>query len=169
MRHSNSGRKLGRTASHRKAMLTNMAVSIIDKERVTTTVQKAKEVRRRVERLITYGKKGGLHAIRVAARYIHDKTILKKLFDDIAPGYASREGGYTRIVKIGVRKGDNAEMALIELVARKGDDKRKRRGKRTPNLEKTALKNQVEKPAGEAAVAETVAVDAEGPAEDKKE
>ncbi len=118
MRHLKSGRKLNRTASHRKAMFNNLATSILDKERVTTTVAKAKEVRSLVERLITYGKKGDLHNIRLAARNVKDKDVLKKLFDDIAPTYKDREGGYTRILKLGERRGDNAEMSIIELVGR---------------------------------------------------
>lgn len=99
-------------------MLTNMAVSILDKERITTTLPKAKEVRRVVERLITYGKMGTLHGIRLAERRIKDKTVLKKLFDDIAPSYKERIGGYTRIIKLGERKGDNADMSIIELTGR---------------------------------------------------
>ncbi|MBD3393743.1 MAG: 50S ribosomal protein L17, partial [Chitinivibrionales bacterium] len=87
MRHLKSGRKLNRSASHRKAMLSNLATSILDKERVTTTVAKAKEVRRVVERLITYGKRGNLHAIRLAARTLKSESVVKKLFDDIAPAY----------------------------------------------------------------------------------
>lgn len=118
MRHLVSGRKLNRTASHRRAMLSNLAVSILDKERVTTTLIKAKEVRSVVERLISYGKKGDLHHIRLAARRINNETILKKLFDDIAPSYKDREGGYTRIIKLEERKGDNALMSIIELVGR---------------------------------------------------
>ena len=126
MRHLKSGRSLSRTASHRKAMLTNLAVSILTHERVTTTVPKAKEVRSVVERLITYGKNGGLHNIRLAARLVRDKDILKKLFDDIAPSFKERQGGYTRILKLGERKGDNADMAIIELVGRNGEEPRKR-------------------------------------------
>lgn len=137
MRHLKSGRKLNRTASHRKAMLSNLATSILDKERVTTSVSKAKEVRSLVERLITYGKRGGLHAIRCAARFVNSKTVLKKLFDDIAPGYKDRQGGYTRIIKKGVRRGDNAEIAIIELVGRRGDEPRKRK-KRKKGGAKTA-------------------------------
>ncbi len=122
MRHLVSGRKLNRTASHRRAMLSNLAISILDKERVTTTLAKAKEVRGVVERLITYGKKGDLHRVRLAARRINDKTVLKKLFDDIAPSYKDREGGYTRIIKVNDRKGDNAAMSIIELVGRGSPD-----------------------------------------------
>jgi large subunit ribosomal protein L17 len=99
-------------------MLSNLAVSVLDKERVVTTLVKAKEVRSVVERLVTYGKKGDLHHIRLAARRINSKTVLKKLFDDIAPGYKDREGGYTRIVKLEERKGDNTLMSIIELVGR---------------------------------------------------
>jgi large subunit ribosomal protein L17 len=120
MRHLVSGRKLNRTASHRRAMLSNLAVSILDNERVTTTLMKAKEVRCVVERLISYGKKADLHHIRLAARRINNKTILKKLFDDIAPSFKDRVGGYTRIIRIDNRKGDNAPMSIIELVGRKG-------------------------------------------------
>lgn len=134
MRHLVSGRKLNRTASHRKAMLSNLAVSILDEERVTTTLAKAKEVRSVVERLITYGKKGDLSSIRMAARRINDKTVLKKLFKDIAQGYKDREGGYTRIIKVDNRKGDNAPMSIIELVGRGTSDavrKRKKKAKKT--------------------------------------
>ncbi|KMQ51411.1 50S ribosomal protein L17p [Chitinispirillum alkaliphilum] len=119
-----------------------MAMSILENERITTTQTKAKEVRGVVERLITYGKKGNLQGIRMAARKINDKTLLKKLFDDIAPSYKDREGGYTRIIKIGERKGDNAPMAIIELVGRGTPDavrKNKKKGKAkstTPKVEK---------------------------------
>lgn len=146
MRHLKSGRKLNRTASHRKAMLSNLAVSLLDKERVITTVAKAKEVRGVVERLITYGKKGTLHAIRLAAKRINNKNVLKKLFEDIAPGYKDREGGYTRVVKLKNRKGDNAEMAIIELVGRHGDVQRKRKKKKKAPTQKakTAVKTTSE-------------------------
>lgn len=118
MRHLKSGRKLNRTASHRKAMLSNMAMSIIDHERIKTTLPKAKEVRSLVERMITYGKKGDLHGIRLLSKRVNNKDLIMKIINDIAPGYASRDGGYTRILKLGPRKGDNAEMAIIELVDR---------------------------------------------------
>jgi large subunit ribosomal protein L17 len=99
-------------------MFSNMAVSILEKERIITTLSKAKEVRGVVERLITYGKKGGLHHIRLAARRINNETVLKKLFEDIGPSYKEREGGYTRIIKLDERKGDNTLMSIIELVGR---------------------------------------------------
>ncbi len=141
MRHLVSGRKLNRTSSHRSAMFSNMATSILEKERITTTLTKAKEVRGVVERLITYGKKGDLHGIRLASRRINDKTVLKKLFEDIAPGYKDREGGYTRIIKIGERKGDNAPMSIIELVGRGNPDpvrKSKKKAKTKSAPQKTA-------------------------------
>ncbi|NLD99435.1 MAG: 50S ribosomal protein L17 [Fibrobacter sp.] len=144
MRHLVSGRKLNRTASHRRAMFSNMAVSILDKERVVTTLAKAKEVRSVVERLITYGKKGDLHSIRLAARRINDKTVLKKLFDDIAPSYKDREGGYTRIIKIDDRKGDNAPMSIIELVGRGNADavrKSKKKAKAKQPQNETSVKS----------------------------
>ncbi len=118
MRHLKAGRKLNRTASHRKAMFNNMATSLLDNERITTTLQKAKELRGVVERLITHGKRGDLHGVRTIAKRIKDKDIIKKIVDDIAPSYKDRNGGYTRIMKLGTRKGDNAEMAIIELVGR---------------------------------------------------
>lgn len=142
MRHLVSGRKLNRTASHRRAMLSNLAVSLLDKERVTTTVAKAKEVRGVVERLITYGKQGDLHAIRLAARRVNDAVVLKKLFEDIAPSYKDRNGGYTRVLKTEDRKGDCAPMAIIELVGRAGHNdpvrKRTTKKKSAPKAKKTA-------------------------------
>jgi large subunit ribosomal protein L17 len=112
-------------------MLSNLAVSILDKERVETTLPKAKEVRSVVERLITYAKQGDLHARRLAARRVNDKAVLRKLFSDIAPVYKDRVGGYVRIIKTRQRKGDNALMAIVELVGIGGADTvRKRRKKK---------------------------------------
>jgi large subunit ribosomal protein L17 len=118
MRHKRKGRKLGRTSAHRKAMLINMATALFQHENIQTTVAKSKELRRTAEKLITLAKRGpdDLHARRMAARKIHDKEILKKLFDDIGPRYADRNGGYTRVIKLGTRLGDGAPMAVIELV-----------------------------------------------------
>jgi large subunit ribosomal protein L17 len=113
-------------------MLSNLAVSILDKERVTTTLAKAKEVRGVVERMITYGKKGDLHARRLAACRINDGEVLKKLFDDIAPGYRERNGGYTRVLKTEDRKGDCAPMAIIELVGRGHNDAVRKKGGAAP-------------------------------------
>ena len=116
MRHGKKGRKLSRTASHRKATLRNMATSLFRHGRIETTTAKAKELRPFAERLITLARRGDLHARRLAAQKIQDRTVLGNLFDEIAPRYAERPGGYTRILKLGNRKGDAAEMSLIELV-----------------------------------------------------
>ncbi len=116
MRHRNKGRTLSRTASHKKATMRNMATSLFRHERIETTTAKAKELRPFAERLITLGKRGDLHARRLAGRLIADRQVLGKLFDDIGPRFTERPGGYTRILKLGTRRGDAAEMALIELV-----------------------------------------------------
>ena len=116
MRHRKKGRQLSRTASHRKAVLRNMVTSLFRHERVETTTAKAKELRPYAERLITLAKRNDLHSRRLAGRKIADREILGKLFDDIAPRFQDRPGGYTRVLKTGSRKGDGAEMALIELV-----------------------------------------------------
>ncbi|MEP2978605.1 MAG: 50S ribosomal protein L17 [Lentilitoribacter sp.] len=118
MRHGKSGRKLNRTSSHRKAMFANMAASLITHEQITTTVPKAKEIRPIVEKLVTLGKRGDLHARRQALSQIQDKEAVKKLFDTIAARYATRNGGYLRIMRAGFRHGDNAAMAIIEFVDR---------------------------------------------------
>jgi len=116
MRHKRKGRKLGRTSAHREAMLSNMVVSLFDHEKIKTTEPKSKELRRTAEKLITLAKRGDLHSRRLAAKKVHDKKVLKKLFDDIGPRYTDRNGGYTRITKLGVRFGDGASMSVIELV-----------------------------------------------------
>ena len=116
MRHNSAGRRLGRTTSHRIAMFRNMVTSFLEHEKITTTDAKAKELRSIAERMITLGKKGDLHATRQAAAYIRDKKIVTKLFTTIAPRYADRPGGYTRIIKLGIRPGDTAPVSVIELV-----------------------------------------------------
>jgi len=116
MRHRKKGRKLSRTASHRRATLRNMATSLFRHGRIETTTAKAKELRPYAERLITLAKRGDLHARRLAARKIQDREVLGALFDDIGPKFSERPGGYTRVLKLGNRKGDAAEMSLIELV-----------------------------------------------------
>ncbi|VVT19891.1 50S ribosomal protein L17 [Rhizobium sp. EC-SD404] len=118
MRHRNAGRKLNRTASHRKAMFANMAVSLIVHEQIVTTLPKAKEIRPIVEKLVTLGKRGDLHARRQALSQIRDQDAVRKLFDAIASRYADRHGGYLRIMKAGFRAGDNAPLAVIEFVER---------------------------------------------------
>lgn len=111
-------------------MLSNLAVSVLDKERVETTVQKAKEVRSVIERLITYAKRGDLHSRRIAARRVNDKAVLRKLFSTIAEAYKDRTGGYVRIIKTRQRPGDNALMAIVELVGIGGADTVRRRRKK---------------------------------------
>ncbi|HUI93752.1 MAG TPA: 50S ribosomal protein L17 [Chitinivibrionales bacterium] len=118
MRHLSSVSKLGMRTSHRNATLGNLAMSVLDMERVITTVPKAKVARSLVEHLITIAKRGGLHAVRLAAQTITQKDVLQKLFTDIAPSYKTREGGYTRILKLGERWGDNAQTCVFELVGR---------------------------------------------------
>ena len=116
MRHRRKGRQLSRTASHKKAMLSNMATSLVRHERIKTTTAKAKELRPFAERLITLARRGDLHARGQAARTIHDKEALQKLFDTLGPRYADRDGGYLRILKLGRRKGDGSQVALMQLV-----------------------------------------------------
>ena len=123
MRHGNAHRKLNRTAEHRRAMFANMCVALIKHEQITTTLPKAKELRPIVEKLVTLGKRGGLHARRQAIAQIRDVAIVRKLFDVLAPRYKERQGGYTRIMKAGFRFGDNAPMAFIEFVDRDVDAK----------------------------------------------
>jgi large subunit ribosomal protein L17 len=130
MRHQDRGRKLNRSASHRKAMLSNLAVAVLDKERIETTLPKAKEVRGVIERLITYAKEGTLHARRLAACRVNDKAVLQKLFSVIGPAFRDRSGGYVRVLKIGERKGDNAPMAIVELVGIGGAETIRRRKKK---------------------------------------
>ena len=118
MRHRQGGRKLHRTTSHRLAMLDNMVTSLLEHEAIRTTVPKAKEARKLAERIITLGKRGGLSNVRLAQRTVRSKDILKKVFGELKDRYASRPGGYTRIVRLGFRTGDAAPMALLELVDR---------------------------------------------------
>ena len=121
MRHLKTGRKFGRTSAHRKALFRNMVTALIDKERIRTTLAKAKELRGKVEKTITLGKKGTLHARRYALKLVADKGSLKKIFGPLSERYANRPGGYTRVIKLGHRLGDDAPMAFIELVDREGD------------------------------------------------
>lgn len=116
MRHNKSGRRLGRTTSHRIAMFRNMVTSLLNNERIITTDAKAKEIRSVAEKMITLGKRGDLHAHRQAAAYIREKSVVTKLFNTIAPRYKDRQGGYTRIIKLGQRLGDAASLSVIELV-----------------------------------------------------
>src|SRR6478735_4390205 len=128
MRHGNTNRKLNRTASHRKAMFANMSAALIKHEQIITTLPKAKELRPIVEKLITLGKRGDLHARRQAIAQMKDETQVKKLFDVLGPRYKERNGGYIRIMKAGFRFGDNAPQAVIEFVDRDVDAKGKDSG-----------------------------------------
>ncbi len=116
MRHNKSGRRLGRKPDHRQHMMDNMVTSFLNSEKITTTVTRAKELRKVAERMITLGKRGDLHARRTALKTVRDQKVVAKLFDTIAPRYSERPGGYTRIIRLANRQGDNAPMAIIELV-----------------------------------------------------
>lgn len=118
MRHGFAHRKLNRTAEHRRAMFANMAAALIKHEQITTTLPKAKDLRPIVEKLVTLGKRGGLHARRQAISQIRDVAMVKKLFDVLGPRYKARNGGYTRVMKAGFRFGDAAPLAVIEFVDR---------------------------------------------------
>jgi large subunit ribosomal protein L17 len=123
MRHRKGPRKLNRTSSHRKAMFANMAAALVKHEQITTTLPKAKELRRVVDKLISLGKRGDLHARRQALSTLRDRALVEKLFSTLAERYADRPGGYTRVLKAGYRYGDSAPIAIIELVDRDEDAK----------------------------------------------
>ena len=118
MRHRNSGRKLGRTSAHRKALFRNLVTSLLEHERIQTTDAKAKELRGVAERMITLGKRGGLHARRQALAVIRSREVAAKVFGELAERYRERPGGYTRVIKVGRRAGDAAPLSIIELVDR---------------------------------------------------
>ncbi len=123
MRHLKAGRKFGRSSAHRKALFRNLVGALIQRERISTTLAKAKELRGKVEKTITLGKRGTLHARRQAFKLVPAKGAVHKVFGPLAERYANRSGGYTRIIRIGHRKGDDAPMAFIELVDRDGETK----------------------------------------------
>jgi large subunit ribosomal protein L17 len=129
MRHRVAGRKLGRTTEHRIALMRNLSIALFDKEKITTTLAKAKELRPFAEKLVTLSKKESLHSRRLVARHIHNKGVVSKLFDTLSARYAQRPGGYTRIIKLGPRRGDNAEMAIIELVGSEAEAAAETKGK----------------------------------------
>src|SRR6478609_2505196 len=135
MRHGFAGRRFNRSASHRKSMLANLAASLIKHEQITTTLPKAKDLRPVVEKLVTLGKRGDLHARRQAIAQMRDLAMVKKLFEVIGPRYKDRNGGYTRVLKAGFRYGDNAPVAVIEFVDRDVEAKGKDSG---PVMEKAA-------------------------------
>ena len=131
MRHQKAGRKLGRTSSHRKAMFRNMVTSFFEHEKIETTDAKAKELRKIAEKMITLGKRGDLHSRRLVLRVVNDKDVVRSLFEDIAPRYQDRNGGYTRILKAGRRRGDNAPLSIIELVPEKGEKTPRKKSSRS--------------------------------------
>ncbi len=130
MRHLNSGSKLGRNPAHRRATLRNLVTNVIEKERITTTITRAKAARPLVERIITLGKGDSLHTRRQAASYLLTPGATRKLFDDIAPRFADRPGGYTRIIHAGFRIGDGAQLAILELLGSKLKKKEKKEKKK---------------------------------------
>ena len=159
MRHQKKTIKLGRTAEHRKALLANQVCSLIEHQRIKTTLAKAKAVRPLAERMVTLGKNGSIHARRTALATLRQKNAVKKLFDDIAPKSAERNGGYTRIVKLGYRKSDSAPMAFIEwvdmaeVVEEKPTEEKKRKKKsaepKTERIEPEQVEPEKEEPAEE--------------------
>ena len=155
MRHMKSGKRLGRNTSHRKAMMRNMVTSFFDHEKITTTDARAKELRKMAEKLITIALRGDLHSRRLVMQVVRDKKIVAKLFDTIAPRYTERPGGYTRIIKLGHRSGDNASLSVIELVEEEFTAKPKK---------KKAPAKKAAKPVE--AVVEEAPVEEEAPAEE---
>jgi large subunit ribosomal protein L17 len=152
MKHRVVGRRLDRTTEHRTAMLRNLVTSLLEHEKIKTTTPKAKELKRFADKIITLGKKGTAHSRRVAARDVRDTTILEKLFGDVAVRFKTRPGGYTRIIRVGRRAGDNADMAVIELVDRKkgaaeGEGTEKVEAKAEKKAEKKAAAPKAEKAA----------------------
>jgi large subunit ribosomal protein L17 len=174
MRHQKKTIKLGRTAEHRKALLANQVCSLIEHQRIKTTLAKAKAVRPLAERMVTLGKNGSIHARRTALARLRQKRAVKKLFDDIAPRSAERNGGYTRIVKLGQRKSDSAPMAFIEWVdmgevveekpAEEKKAKRKEVEAKAKKVEPEAVTPKEEEPAAK----EERPAEAPGPAEESK-
>ena len=147
MRHQKTGRKLNRTSSHRKALFRNLAAALFQHESIKTTNPKALELRKVADRLITLAKAGTLHATRLAFAYLRDKEVVKKLFTDIGARYADTSGGYTRVLKVGPRKGDAAPMAIIELTQKKEQEKEEKKeeqakGKKRPAKEKKERKSK---------------------------
>ncbi|MFQ5823417.1 MAG: 50S ribosomal protein L17 [bacterium] len=145
MRHRKIGRKLNRTTAHRKALFSNIAASLIEHKQIQTTTAKAKAVRRSVERLITFAKRGTLADRRQVLRTIKDRKVVKTLFDEIAPNYENRNGGYTRVIKLGRRRGDGAEMALLELVGYEGVQIEKQKAREEEKASKAKKKEEKQK------------------------
>jgi large subunit ribosomal protein L17 len=140
MRHRVKGKKLSRDSAQRKALLRNLVTSFLEKERIRTTLAKAKATRPVAEKIITLGKNNSLHSRRLALRFIYKKDVVKKLFDEIGPRFSERPGGYTRIIKIGPRAGDGAEMAILELIG--SEFKKKAKKKSVAEKAKDAAKSK---------------------------
>ncbi len=157
MRHNVGIRKLGRTSSHRRALLRNLTTALFRHERLTTTLPKARELRRFAERLITLARRDDLHARRRVLRQVSDTQVIKKLFDTLGPRFASRPGGYTRTLKLGPRQGDGADMAIVELVGSEPIFKKQKDEKKVRRDRKVAAKAKAE---------EAAAADAAGAPED---
>jgi large subunit ribosomal protein L17 len=153
MRHLRAHRKLGRTSAHRRQLLRNLVSSLFlsGSGRITTTVEKAKEARRMAEKMITLGKREGLHARRLAARYLTRRSVVKRLFDDIAPKFAERPGGYTRVLRLEPRPGDNADMAFLELVGIAEEAHRAAKEKAKEKAEKKKARDKDKEAAASAA------------------
>jgi len=166
MRHNKTGRRLGRNSSHRAAMMRNMVTSLLDHEKITTTTTRAKELRKIAEKMITLGKRGDLHARRQALQVIRDRKVVGKLFEMVAPRYKERPGGYTRILKLGNRLGDNAPICQIELV----EEEFTAKPKKVPAVEAAVAGAPAEEVAAAASeeVAAEVEAEAETEAEDKE-
>ena len=148
MRHGDKVKKLGRTAQHRLALMRNLVTSLFEHERIKTTLAKAKESRRFADRMITFALKNDLAARREVGRFIQDKTVLKKLFDVIGPRFAGRPGGFTRVLRLGPREGDAAEMALLELVIRE-ERHHEKKAREAAAKQKGGKKSKPEKKAGD--------------------
>ncbi len=172
MRHRVAGRKLGRKTAHRISMFRNMVTSLLDKERIRTTLPRAKELRPIAERMITLGKRETLHARRQALAFVKDPSVVAKLFETLAPRFAQRKGGYTRIIRLGFRDGDGAQMAILELLGSefkpaKGEgDKGGKKGKKTEKAsaeggKEAPVKEKEQKPAKEKAKGKKKKVGAE--------
>ena len=148
MRHGDKVKKLGRTAQHRLALMRNLVTALFEHERIKTTLAKAKESRRFADRMITFALKNSVAARREVGRDIHDKTVLKKLFDVIGPRFVGRPGGFTRVLRLGPREGDAAEMALLELVIRE-ERHHEKKAKEAAAKQKGGRKSKPEKKAGD--------------------
>lgn len=150
MRHRKYTFKIGRTSSHRRAMLANMASSLIENGEIRTTVIRAKELKRFVEKMITYAKKGDLHHRRLAVARLGNKKVVKMLFEETAPKFADRNGGYTRIIKLGTRIGDAADTCMIQWVGEGAPVKKSRKTEKTEKIEAVPVETTAQKPEGNA-------------------